>query len=489
MNIQTKRFFAQSMIHQKISSAPKLLKYKIQHSFYTLLALLAFLVCLLLSSCAELPTKSKPSVMLPVEFVDFMPMEKNRFQRISQYFGYEYEGNENETPRLLIFHINKTSAKKELLAAVNVDGVVVNDYSRKSVFAISFDGKTLLYMHDQPVYAPKDLQDKMPGLYEYVHGKGDRLIYPNAGFIAHTTFHLAKNAMEYALGDANDPNSEHYIRNTDGNEFLQESGSVIPYSGTSLHTAAEKGDIARIDSLIRKGVDLETRDNRGFTALHAAIWEKQELAAMRLIEEGANVKSRMNGSLAWSPLEEAARFGLSNVVNLLLDLSIVTKNGVDINSRNESGSTPLHLALDYRKHTVAQILIDRGADINAVRKADSATPLHLFSGGLRDERSAEWAGSQVEKLLQMLITKGAIVNARDSRKATPLHYAVLKNNLKTANVLINNGALTDEVELANLRYQGRKRQDNKELLTLQQRIEQTLQSDWWKSGTITARGK
>ncbi len=476
MNIAKLRISTQNLVCRKFFFTPKDHGGKVQHS---LCAVIIVAICMWFSACTEMPIRS--AVNLPVEFIDYMPMEENTFQRISPYFGYQYQGRENDTPRLLIFHTSKNLDKKQLLAAVNVDGVVVNDYSRKSVFAISNDGQTLLYMHDQPIHAPKDLQDKMPGLYEYVHDRGDRLIYPNAGFISHTTFHLAKNAMEHSIGDPNDPDTEHYIRNTDGDEFIQEGGLALLHGGTPLHKAAVNGDIPLIDSLIRKGADLDARDNRGFTPLHTAIWEKQELAAMRLIEEGANIKARMEGSLKWSPLEEASRFGLANVVNLLLDLSMVTDKGISINEKNAAGFTPLHLALDYRKYTVVKILIDRGANIDVVREADSVTPLHLFSAGLRDERSPEWERSQVEKLLNTFIEKGADINARDFLGATPLHYAVLNNNLKTAKVLIANGGLPSELELTKLQSQAREVGAD-ELLTLQQRIDRTVKSDWWKFG-------
>jgi len=435
------------------------------------------LLGLLVTACAGPSQRSIEPATTPTEFIEYMPLESGLFQQISLYFGYEVDNGPFGKPRMVIYHLDPEQQKKEPLAAINVDGVVVNDYSRKSVFAISWDEKTLLYMHDQPSFAPATLKSKSPGLYEYRHGRGDRLIYPGAGFISNTTFRLARNSLEFALGDASDPQTEHYVRRTDGAEFLQEEPFVMQHGGTLLHRAVAEGEIERMKELLETGVSLEIADNSGFTPLHIAIWKEQEEAAKFLIEQGADVNARISGSLGWTPLEEAARFGLVDTITLLLE------HGADINSRTRTGVTPLHLAVDYKKWAAAELLLTRGANVNA-QDSSGITPLHLFARGSRDERYQRWGGSQAEDLLIQLLAKGADISARDIMGATPLHYAVVRNNLRTAETLIANGADATVIELSNLHFHGEHFHHTGAQMTLQQRINDTLESVWWQDGVV-----
>jgi ankyrin repeat protein len=197
--------------------------------------------------------------------------------------------------------------------------------------------------------------------------------------------------------------------------------------------------------------------------------------AKLLIESGADVNARMLGSLDWTPVGEAARFGLVNTLNRLLD------HGASINSRTRNGATPLHLAVDYKNFQAAETLVNRGADVNALTE-EGVTPLQLFANGSRDERGAEWSGGQAAALLKLLLAKGADVNAKNRGGATALHYAVLQNNLRTARILTDNGANANAMELPDRQYYGRELHHEGSEMTLQQRIRDTLESSWWKQG-------
>lgn len=112
-----------------------------------------------------------------------------------------------------------------------------------------------------------------------------------------------------------------------------------------------------------------------------------------------------------------------NVLSLLLDL------GVDSDSRDSSGSTPLMWAVTFRNPEAARMLLAKGADANA-RSLGGYTALHR----------ASWLG--YDDMVQALISGGASPNAaEESRKHfTALHYAARLDRCAVASVLLKNGA-------------------------------------------------
>lgn len=421
------------------------------------------LLTCLITACGGMPTREPSPPFLPssADLLNYMPLESGAFRDISPYFGYAVEPGATSKPRIVIYHIPNPQQKgqREPLGAINVDGIVIHDYSRKSAFAISADGKTLLYMHDQPRFAPASLKNKLLGLYEYSHEKGDRLIHGMAGPIATGDIILPMNTIEFALGDPADPKSDHYTRNTEGIERLQQ-----PFGGTPLHRAASIGQIQEARQLLQAGADSEARNDRMFTPLHEALWNRSLDVARLLIAHGADVNARIPGPLGWAPLHMAARFGWRDMIDLLLEKGA----GItDLESIAPGGKTPLHLAVDYNKLEVATYLLKKGADVNA-KDDNGTTPLHLFAGALANERDPGWTGSQREILLKLLLAAGADVNAENNLDNTPLHYAVLQNNIRTAQALIAQGGDASLLEI--------QRHHQQERMTLQERINSVMES-------------
>ena len=128
--------------------------------------------------------------------------------------------------------------------------------------------------------------------------------------------------------------------------------------------------------------------------------------------------------------------------------------GADVNIRDNSESTPLHLALarkqKNKKLEICQILISGGADLNAKVKnspyypPDKEAPLHLAVLAVIDY------GSGLE-FVRLLVAAGADVNITDSSflDLTPLHLAFwpmpgnlysYKKQLELCRILISGGA-------------------------------------------------
>jgi ankyrin repeat protein len=103
--------------------------------------------------------------------------------------------------------------------------------------------------------------------------------------------------------------------------------------------------------------------------------------------------------------------------------------GANVNQRDKSGQTPLHLAAEGGYTEISQTLIDRGARVDS-KDNEGRTPLHLASDGYTP-------------MVDLLLTKGASVLSKDKNGRTPLHYAVVEANNETALLLLSKGAKVD----------------------------------------------
>ena len=103
------------------------------------------------------------------------------------------------------------------------------------------------------------------------------------------------------------------------------------------------GDMDRVMSLIEIGVDIHSRDNNGYTALHYA-----------------------------------CIYGHTAVASLLLE------RGADIHSRDDRGRTALHFACTNSQKVTAILLIESKADIY-IKSNDGKTPLDIMPSQWRKE--------------------------------------------------------------------------------------------------------
>ncbi|MBN2446205.1 MAG: ankyrin repeat domain-containing protein, partial [Phycisphaerae bacterium] len=301
----------------------------------------------------------------------------------------------------------------------------------------------------------------------------------------------------------------------DVKRFLAEDPGLVhatmKQGGSPLHWAA-RGGAEVVELLLARGADPNAADRQGNTPLHFAADSGRADAAIVLLKAGADVNAR--GSSRWTPLLMAARQGRTAVAEVLV------KAGARLTTGGDGGATPLwwaatwghpetvaflidsgakladepgilHAAAEQGKGEVVEVLLEKGADIDALDEKgrtalqaaaaagqDEVVRLLLAKGATVDifaasllgmaERVGELlkenpdlvaaarldgrtplhvaAASGREKIVELLLVNGADVNAIDAEGKTPLHLAASAGHARTVELLLANGAAVEATD-------------------------------------------
>mmetsp|Transcript_33999 Transcript_33999/g.59251 ORF Transcript_33999/g.59251 Transcript_33999/m.59251 type:complete len:322 (-) Transcript_33999:2304-3269(-) len=111
--------------------------------------------------------------------------------------------------------------------------------------------------------------------------------------------------------------------------------------------------------------------------------------------------------------------------------SLITADPNAVHAKDESGNSPLHLAVELKKNeiNVLTLLLDSGSDVNA-RNNQGATPLHHVA--LRKEG--------VKAVAELLLSRGADPNIQMRSGHTPLHLACEYTKVELVQALLRVGA-------------------------------------------------
>jgi ankyrin repeat protein len=167
---------------------------------------------------------------------------------------------------------------------------------------------------------------------------------------------------------------------------------------SAIHDAARKGDVKKIQALLASDPKLVAdKDGDGDTPLHVAAKFGQLEAAQALVAAGADVNIK-NTEAPFLPGDLWDIVGSNNHKD---PVDLLRVHGVNTED-NKNGYTPLDMAaFSVHYMPMVKFLIDKGADVNA-KSAAGATP--LFWAVLRQQRDE----------VQYLVDHGADVNATDA---------------------------------------------------------------------------
>ncbi len=185
--------------------------------------------------------------------------------------------------------------------------------------------------------------------------------------------------------------------------------------------------------------------------LHKAAREGDADRVRELLDAGAdvNVRNADKQRLQYTPLHWAAHFGHLEIAELLIS------RGADLDAEDPAYSTPLYLAAEEGHPKVVEFLISKGAEVNVKTSKSGDTPLHRAAWGpvaRRFGKQAETFGADPEQdyegIVAFLIAKDAEINARDKDGKTPLDQATLSDKGETAALLRKHGAEHGTIDAA-----------------------------------------
>lgn len=248
-----------------------------------------------------------------------------------------------------------------------------------------------------------------------------------------------------------------------------------------LKKAIEKGDVEAVKELINQGVDIH---NFSYCFLHVAIEYKRLDIAELLLAKKSNVYK--------GPINTPALYWAVKL-NYVQGVEFLFNNGANLTNSSFESFSPIHAAAYYGSLDCIKFFCDRGADINQMSKI--GTPLGIatknnfvdcvtyLSNHPNINQSLKIASLDTAlstgkeecglaiinsgcdifarmnynnfcsihaaaqgncvNAIKLLLKRGVDVNLSTSDNRQPLHFAVSKGHLESAELLLNHGAYID----------------------------------------------
>ncbi|XP_015111959.1 protein phosphatase 1 regulatory subunit 16A isoform X3 [Diachasma alloeum] len=185
-----------------------------------------------------------------------------------------------------------------------------------------------------------------------------------------------------------------------------------------LLEAAARNDIDEVRRLLKKGVNPDSTNEDGLTALHQCCIDDNEEMMKLLTEFGANVNAE--DSEKWTPLHAAATCGHLHLVRYLIAA------GANLLAVNADGNMPYDICEDEKTlDCIEGEMASRGVTQELIDETRAATEMQMLVD------------------LQKLASVGGDLEYKDHQGATPLHIAAANGYLRVVEFLLDQHVSTD----------------------------------------------
>jgi acetoin utilization deacetylase AcuC-like enzyme/ankyrin repeat protein len=196
--------------------------------------------------------------------------------------------------------------------------------------------------------------------------------------------------------------------------------------------------------------DLDDRDDDENTPLHIAIHARKLPHIRLLLEAGASVHRKCDGSY---PIHLAISIGgIASHADFSVEcLKLLMEYGADVTMRDDSFHNPLYLGCVSNLARGVEVLLGDGRVVETVNyRADRVGGRALHAAARYDVRkkssvsnnsSGGVGGEQEKSVMELLLgIEGIEVDAQNNYGRTPLHIAACRGNWNAARLLIGAGA-------------------------------------------------
>lgn len=260
--------------------------------------------------------------------------------------------------------------------------------------------------------------------------------------LTHLTIALFIIALRCGAGEIHDAVLKHDLPAVE--RLLRKDRSLLgahtfPDYKTPLHYAVGIGDAAIVKHLIAAGADVNSRDADGVTPLLRAslIVSEDSFGAVysQLVLRQAGTpqafEKKMPGKLRESLIKAVAGVAAEETRTRLEIMSAILARKPELKPGANDVITPLQLAVLGGNPAATKLILDAGADTNT-KDREWLTPLHFAA-----VRGVE------REVIDLLISKGARVDAESKNGTTPLMGAARGGFRETVEALIAHGANMD----------------------------------------------